>query len=100
MINNDERANTVVLATSAMKGEGKTSTVANLGFEQTTFAHPVFIGDTLTAETEVLAVRSSGSRPDAGIVTFEHRMTNQRGESVCVSRRTALMHRRPPDSTG
>jgi acyl dehydratase len=42
---------------------------------------PVFIGDTLRAETEVIALKDSRSRPDAGIVTFEHRMFNQRGRA-------------------
>ena len=49
------------------------TTVANLGFEEVTFPAPVFCGDTIHAETEVVAARASGSRPDAGIVTFEHR---------------------------
>lgn len=71
------------------------TTVANLGFEETLFPAPVFIGDTLTVETEVVASRSSKSRPDAGIVTFEHRAHNQHTELVCRTRRSALMHRAP-----
>jgi acyl dehydratase len=55
---------------------------------------PVFIGDTLRAETEVIALKDSASRPEAGIVTFEHRMLNQRDEIVCTMERTALMKRR------
>jgi acyl dehydratase len=55
---------------------------------------PVFIGDTLRAETEVIGLKDSKSRPDAGIVTFEHRMLNQRGQLVCTCERTALMRRR------
>ena len=55
---------------------------------------PVFIGDTLRAETEVVGLKDSNSRPEAGIVTFEHRMYNQRDELVCVMERTALMQRR------
>ena len=73
------------------------TTIGNLGFEQTSFPAPVFIGDTLTVETEVVAARASKSRPDRGIVTFEHRAHNQRGELVCRSRRPALMMRRPPE---
>ena len=69
--------------------------VANLGYDKVRMPKPVFIGDTLRAETEVIALKDSGSRPDAGIVTFEHRMLNQRGETVCVCERTALMQRRP-----
>ncbi len=56
---------------------------------------PVFIGDTLRAETEVLSLKDSQSRPNAGIVTFEHRMLNQRNELVCSCERAALMQRRP-----
>ena len=56
---------------------------------------PVFIGDTLRAETEVTGVKESRSRPEAGIVTFEHRLFNQKNELVCVTERTALIKRRP-----
>ncbi len=73
------------------------TTIANLGFQQVAFPAPVFVGDTLHAETEVLAARASKSRPDAGIVTFEHRAFNQRGELVCRAQRDALMHRRPAE---
>ena len=59
------------------------------------FAHPVFIGDTLHAESIVLEMRESKSRPDAGIVVFEHRGYNQRNELVMTCKRTALMVRRP-----
>ena len=67
--------------------------VANLGYDKVRMPHPVFIGDTLTAETEVIALRDSNSRPEAGIVTFAHRMTNQRGVVVCTCERTALIQR-------
>ena len=68
--------------------------VANLGFDEVRLPKPVFIGDTLRFESEVVALRESKSRPDAGIVTFEHRMLNQRDELVCVCERTALMRRK------
>jgi len=71
------------------------TTIANLGFEEVVFPAPVFCGDTLHAETEVVAARASGSRPDAGIVTFEHRAFNQDDRLVCRARRIALMQRRP-----
>lgn len=74
------------------------TTIANLGFEEVTFPAPVFCGDTLWAESEVLAAHESGSRPDAGIVTFEHRAHNQDDTLVCRARRNALMHRRPAES--
>ena len=71
------------------------TTVANLGFEEIAFPSPVLHGDTIQAETEIVAARASSSRPDAGIVTFEHRAFNQRDQLVCRCRRNALMHRAP-----
>jgi acyl dehydratase len=71
------------------------TTVANLGFGEIDFPRPVIPGDTLWAETEVVAARRSVSRPDAGIVTFEHRGFNQRDELVARCHRSALMHTRP-----
>ncbi len=65
--------------------------IANLGYDAVVMPHPVFIGDTLRAETRVVDKRESKSRPTAGIVTFEHRMLNQRDEIVCQCRRTALI---------
>ena len=67
--------------------------VANLGFDKVKLPKPVFIGDTLRAESEVVALKDSNSRPEAGIVTWEHRMFNQRGELVCVCERTAMLQR-------
>lgn len=69
--------------------------VANLGYDQVMFPAPVFVGDTLRAESECTALRESRSRPDAGIVTWEHRSFNQRGELVCRMSRTALLRKRP-----
>ena len=71
------------------------TTVGNLGFDKTTFPRPVFAGDTLRAETEVVAARASKSRPGQGIVTFEHRGLNQRDEEVVYCVRNALMMGRP-----
>ena len=71
------------------------TTVGNLGFENTTFPKPVFGGDTIRAETTVLAVRPSKSRPNQGIVSFEHIGLNQHDEIVCRIVRNALMMRRP-----
>lgn len=73
------------------------TTVANLGFKDISFPAPVLIGDTLRAETEVLDKRESASRPDAGIVHFEHRGYNQRNELVAKIYRIALMMKRPAD---
>jgi acyl dehydratase len=70
--------------------------LANLGYDQVKTPHPVFIGDTLRAETDVVERRESRSRPRAGIVVFHHRLFNQRDELVCECLRTALMHRSEP----
>jgi acyl dehydratase len=69
--------------------------IANLGYDAVTMPKPVFIGDTLRAETSVLELRESKSRPNAGLATFEHRMFNQRGELVCRCKRTALLQKKP-----
>jgi acyl dehydratase len=69
--------------------------IANLGFDEVRFPKPVFIGDTLRFESEVTAARASASRPTAGIVTWEHRAINQRGETVCTMKRSALLHKKP-----
>ena len=69
--------------------------VANLGYDEVRFPKPVFVGDTLSIESECLELRESKSRPNAGIVTWEHRATNQRGETVCTFKRSALLLKRP-----
>ncbi len=69
--------------------------VANLGYDKVAMPKPVAIGDTLRATSEVIALRESKSRPEAGIVTFAHEMLNQRGEVVCRCERSALLKRRP-----
>jgi acyl dehydratase len=68
--------------------------VANLGYDKLVMPKPVFLGDTLRAETEVVELRESRSRPTAGLITFKHRMLNQRDELVCECLRTALIQRR------
>jgi acyl dehydratase len=71
------------------------TTVANLGWDEVRFPKPVFLGDTLRIETTVLAVRESQSKPNVGIVTFEHRAFNQRNEEVASCKRTAMMLKKP-----
>jgi acyl dehydratase len=71
------------------------TTVANLGMSDVRFPKPVFHGDTIRAKTTVIATRRSKSRADAGIVEFEHEGLNQRGETVAICRRAALMKTRP-----
>jgi acyl dehydratase len=65
--------------------------IANLGYDKLVMPAPVFIGDTLRCETEVTEMRPSKSRPSAGIVTFTHRLRNQRDEIVCQCLRMALL---------
>lgn len=69
--------------------------VANLGWDEVRFPKPVFHGDTLHVETEVIELRDSKSRPDQGIVTFFHRAYNQRDELVASCKRSGLQRRRP-----
>jgi acyl dehydratase len=67
--------------------------IANLGYDKVTMPKPVFIGDTLRIETDVLDLRASQSRPNAGIVTFRHRAFNQHGDMVCEAFRAVLVSR-------
>jgi acyl dehydratase len=73
------------------------TTIANLGFGKVEFPAPLFHGDTLHAESTVVSARASKSRPDAGIVNFEHRGYNQRDQLVALCERAALMRRRPAE---
>lgn len=72
------------------------TTLGNLGFDKTAFPNPVFVGDTIRVSSTVVDRRESRTKPDRGIVTFEHVGTNQRGEIVCSCLRGAMMMRRPP----
>jgi acyl dehydratase len=69
--------------------------LANLGYDKLVMPKPVFLGDTVRVETEVVELKASKSRPGAGIVTFEHRAINQRNEVVCSCLRMALMQGKP-----
>ena len=69
--------------------------IANLGYDKLVHPKPVFIGDTMRAETEVVELKESRSRPNAGIVTFAHRLINQRDEIVCQCLRSALLLKTP-----
>ena len=73
------------------------TTVGNLGFKEVRFPKPVFAGDTLRVETTVKSKRLSKSRSDSGIVDFEHRGYNQRGDMVCRIVRTGLMSKMPAE---
>lgn len=71
------------------------TTIANLGMREVLFPAPVFQGDTLHVKTEVLSLRASGSRPNAGIVEFRHVAYNQDDVEVARCTRSAFMHRLP-----
>jgi acyl dehydratase len=71
------------------------TTIANVKLEETTFPKPVFAGDTIRVETEVMALRESKSRPTQGLVTLLHVAYNQRDEIVCTCQRLALMMKSP-----
>lgn len=71
------------------------TTIANLGWDEVRFPSPVFHGDTIHVESEVVEARGSKSRPDNGIVVFAHRGYNQRNEVVVTCKRSALMMRSP-----
>lgn len=71
------------------------TTVANLGWDEVRFPKPLFHGDTIRVETEVLELRESRSRPDNGIVVFAHRAFNQHDELVGECKRSALMLKAP-----
>jgi len=68
--------------------------VANLGWDNVRLTHPLFAGDTLYAESTILAKRPSRSRPGQGVVTAETRGLNQDGTIVCTFERTFLVYAR------
>jgi acyl dehydratase len=72
-------------------GDTSGKAIANLEYERITHDSPVFQGDTIYAESEILEVRSSRSRPDRGIVYMESRALNQRGEQVLTLRRRFMV---------
>jgi acyl dehydratase len=71
------------------------TTIANLGMTEVRFPHPLYQGDTVHVTTEVISKRESKSRPDAGIVEFEHKAFNQDDVLVAICRRNAFMRRQP-----
>lgn len=71
------------------------TTVANLGWDAVRFPKPLFHGDTVHVESEVSEIRDSRSRPENGIVVFEHRAYNQHNDLVATCKRSALMLRKP-----
>ena len=89
---------TVALLCGMSVSDVSQKAVANLGWREIRLTHPVFIGDTLSAESEVLDKRESKSRPQAGIVTVRTRGFNQHGAVVCEFDRTILVGKRGFDT--
>jgi itaconyl-CoA hydratase len=85
---------TLALVTGLSVPDTSEDAIANLSWSDVRLPAPVFVGDTLWAETEVLEVRPSRSNDDAGAVTVRSRGINQRGETVIEFIRTFMVHRR------
>lgn len=85
---------TLALVAGLTVADTSENAVANLGWSEIRLPAPVFVGDTLWAESEVLAVRASRSQPAVGIVSVRSRGINQRGEVVIEYLRTFMVPRR------
>lgn len=73
--------------------------IANLNYEKVNHPQPVYHGDTIYVETQVLEKRESSTKPDRGIVKFSHLGKNQRGVVICEVERTVLFIKRQPETT-
>lgn len=89
---------TVALMAGMSVSDVSQKAIANLGWREIRLVHPVFVGDTLSAESEVLEKRESKSRPQAGIVTVRTRGFNQDHTLVCEFDRTILVGKRGFDT--
>ena len=85
---------TLALLIGMSVSDTSAKTVANLGMDEVRFTAPVFAGDTLYGESEVLALRESASRPTQGIVTIKTTGKNQKGQVVCTFQRSMLIPKR------
>jgi acyl dehydratase len=90
---------TLALVTGLSVSDTSENAAANLSWDQVTLPSPVFVGDTIWAESEILELRESKSRPDVGIVSMRSRGVNQRGEVVIEFRRTFMLYRRAADAS-
>jgi itaconyl-CoA hydratase len=91
---------TLALVTGLTVPDTSENAVANLAWTDIKLPNPVFVGDTLWAETEVLDVRGSGSHPNAGIVSIRCRGINQRREVVIEFKRTFMVYKRDAVEAG
>lgn len=85
---------TVALVTGLSVPDTSENGTANLSWTDIELPSPVFVGDTLWAESEILGVRASNSKPDVGIVSLRTRGINQRGETVISFKRSFMCYRR------
>jgi acyl dehydratase len=85
---------TLALVTGLSVPDTSENAIANLGWTDVKLPKPVFVGDTLWAESEILSTRQSQSNPDVGIVTIRCRGVNQRREVVIEFKRTFMVLRR------
>jgi acyl dehydratase len=84
---------TMAIVTGLSVSDISSNIIANLGWDEVRLPHPLFIGDTLYAESRVLEKRVSKSRPNAGIVKFKTRGVNQDGKVVISFLRTILVYK-------
>jgi acyl dehydratase len=84
---------TLALVTGQSVTDVSMNVMANLGWDRVRLPHPVFEGDTIYSESEVLSVRESASRPDVGVVAVRTVGFNQRGQIVITFERTLLVYR-------
>jgi len=85
---------TLALVTGQSVTDISQNVLANLGWDEVRLPHPVFEGDTIYSQSEVLAKRESQSRPNVGIVTVKTTGFNQDGVTVITYRRTVMVYRR------
>ena len=85
---------TIALMTGMSVSDTSGKAIANLGWDEVRMVHPLFVGDTLYAESEVLDKRESKSRPDQGIITFKTVGNNQNNIIVSHYKRTVLVWKR------
>ncbi|HEV2743261.1 MAG TPA: MaoC family dehydratase [Rubrobacter sp.] len=85
---------TVALVTGQSVTDVSQNVMANLGWDEVRLPAPVFEGDTIYSQSEVLEARPSGSRPNVGIVTVKTTGFNQQGTVVITFKRTVMVYRR------
>ncbi len=85
---------TIALMTGMSVSDTSAKAIANLGWDEVRMVHPLFVGDTLSCESEILDKRESKSRPEQGIVTFKTTAKNQDGDIVSHYKRSVLVWKR------